>query len=105
MPIDQAGNARVVDVSVDVGALEVQLDPVPTIVSLSPSDNAEFVALDSSVTVVFDETIQAGTGNIELRLFDTQALVETFDSTAITAGLSTTTVTNDTLTLTPSTQL
>ena len=38
----------------------------PTLTSTSPADNATGVALDSNITLTFNETVVAGSGNITL---------------------------------------
>ena len=54
------------------------VNPAPTIVSLTPTDNATNVAAGANLVATFSETVVAGTGNIELRQAG-GALVESFN--------------------------
>ena len=52
----------------------------PEIVSLSPANAATQVALDASLSLTFDESVQTGTGNIAIySAADTSTPVETYD--------------------------
>ncbi|MCB8928643.1 MAG: ExeM/NucH family extracellular endonuclease [Ardenticatenaceae bacterium] len=76
----------------------------PTAVSLDPVDDATNVTTTPTLSVTFDETVQAGTGNITLHQTSDDAVVATFDVTA-DISLLTTTVTNDTVAFTPGSAL
>ena len=52
----------------------------PTLASSSPTDNATGVAVNSNIVLTFNETVQAGTGNITLFKSD-NTQVEVFDVT------------------------
>ena len=52
----------------------------PTLASSSPADDATGVAVNSNIVLTFDETVQAGTGNITLFKSD-NTQVEVFDVT------------------------
>jgi uncharacterized delta-60 repeat protein len=69
----------------------------PTVSSFSPADAATGVALGSNITLTFNEGIQRGTGNIEIRQGSaTGSLVESFNvATSNRVSLSGTTLTLD----------
>ncbi len=80
----------------------------PTISSTSPADNATGVTADSVIDIVFDETVTLQTGNIVLRDNDGGwADLETFNVATGTGDgggtvvLTTTSVSNDTVRITP----
>ncbi|MFV1965145.1 MAG: cadherin-like domain-containing protein, partial [Pirellulaceae bacterium] len=75
-------------------------NPAPTVSSLSPSDNATGVALDSNLVVTFDENIRKGSGNIVLKKSSDNSVVET-----ISVGSSRVTVSGRTATIDPATTL
>ena len=52
----------------------------PTLASSSPADDATGVAVNSNIVLTFNETVQAGTGNITLFKSD-NTQVEVFDVT------------------------
>ena len=54
----------------------------PTVTFLCPEDDTSTVFPDSVFTLVFDEDVQVGTGNIEIRLASDDSVVETFDVTS-----------------------
>lgn len=53
----------------------------PTVTTLSPIDNATDVDIATNLVITFDENIDAGTGNIEIRRTSDDGLVESFDVT------------------------
>ncbi|MEO0453596.1 MAG: Ig-like domain-containing protein [Verrucomicrobiota bacterium] len=79
---------------VAVGAADITPPLLASSSPFSPSDDATGLALNQSFSVTFDETVQAGTGNITL--FEAGgATVQTFDVTADV------TFDNDTVSFTP----
>ncbi len=72
----------------------------PTVIRFSPADEASAVALDSNITLSFNEPVQRGTGTINL-MTAAGVLVESFDA-ATSTHLS---LTGSTLTLDPSVNL
>ena len=78
---------------------------VPPVVSaLSPSNGATGVALTPNLQLVFDETVALNTGTVSLFRASDDALIESFD-VATDATLSSTTLTNDTLSIAPTNAL
>lgn len=84
----------------------------PTLSSTSPADNATDIAIDATIDLVFSETVTLETGNIVLRDNDGGfADLETFNvatgtgSGGGTVALATTSVTNDTVRITPGTNM
>jgi endonuclease I len=76
-------------------------DTFPPIIStLSPVDNAIEVALDSNLVATFNEPIQAGTGNVTLRLSSDNSIVESF-----IVGSPNASIAGNTLTLNPTADL
>ncbi len=76
---DAAGN-----ISADSAVCTVTLDgAVPLVDNLTPADDSTGAALDSNLTIVFDENIHKGTGNIVVRRSSDDSIVETI---AVTAG-------------------
>ena len=69
----------------------------PVVSTFSPSDGATNIAVGSNITVTFNEAIQRGSGNIEIRQGSaTGALVESFDAASSSRlSLSGTTLTID----------
>jgi hypothetical protein len=72
----------------------------PLLVSTLPSHNWKTVSLTDNITMVFDQTITLGTGNIVLRDTDTNADAQTIAIGSCTR--TTTNITNDTLVINPS---
>lgn len=107
---DEAGNAFTGDLVISfTTASDVS---APTLSSSSPADNATDVAVDTVIDLVFNETVTLETGNIVLRDNDGGfADLETFNvATGIgdnggTVVLATTSVTNDTVRITPGADL
>ena len=73
----------------------------PTIVTLSPADNATGVAVGANLVATFNETIAVGTGNITIRNLtdDTQSTID------ITSGSPQVTVAGSVLTINPTADL
>jgi len=89
-----------------------QLDSPPTIMSSTPTDGATGVSVGDNVVITFDESVQLGSGSIELRQVsdDTAVLSVTLSSGSVTGGdgsvsLSTTNMADDTLTIDPDANL
>jgi methionine-rich copper-binding protein CopC len=76
------------------------INPAPTIVSLTPTDNANNVSIDQNLVATFSETVVAGTGNIELRQAN-GSLVESYH----VASSSRLTFSGATLTINPTNDL
>jgi methionine-rich copper-binding protein CopC len=55
----------------------------PTIVSVTPANNAENVSLTANLEIEFSENIAAGSGNIVIRNTSTGAALTTFDISAV----------------------
>lgn len=74
----------------------------PTVATFSPTAGSTLSALDSNLTVTFSETVQKGTGAIELRSGSASGtLVESFD----VVGSPRLSLTNTTLTIDPTARL
>lgn len=74
----------------------------PTVAAYSPTAGSTLSALDSNLTVTFSETVQKGTGAIELRSGSASGtLVESFD----VVGSARLSLTNTTLTIDPTASL
>jgi len=59
----------------------------PAINTLDPADNATDIAVDYTFRLTFNENVNAGTGDIEIRRTSDDALIEAFDVTAdVTMG-------------------
>ena len=58
----------------------------PVVATLNPADNAVAVLSNVNLVVTFDQAVQAGTGNIELRKSGDDSLIESID---VTSGLVT----------------
>jgi autotransporter-associated beta strand protein len=54
----------------------------PTLANTLPANNATNVLADDALVATFDETVVAGTGNIELRRSSDASLVQSFDVTS-----------------------
>ncbi len=65
----------------------------PIVGSLTPSNAATGVALDASLTITFDEAVQAGSGNVSLYQAADGALVEALDVTSGAVSFAGATVT------------
>jgi methionine-rich copper-binding protein CopC len=74
----------------------------PTLVSSTPADNATGIATTSTIVLRFSETVAKGTGNVLIRGnnggFATEQTIAVGNAAV---ALSTTSVTNDTVTITP----
>ncbi len=64
---NSGGNAFAGISSTTAWSFTTVVNPAPTIVSLTPTDNANNVAIDQNLVATFSETVVAGAGNIELR--------------------------------------
>ena len=76
------------------------VDLPPSISSLSPLDNAIEVAVDSNLTVTFNEPVQAGTGTITIYLSSNDSVVE-----SVSVAAPNVSVAGSTLSLNPSADL
>jgi hypothetical protein len=65
----------------------------PTVSTFSPADNATDVAIDTDLVLTFNETVQAGTGNILIKLVSDNSTVQTIDVTSGSVSISGTDVT------------
>jgi methionine-rich copper-binding protein CopC len=72
----------------------------PTVLSLTPADNATGVAVNSPLTIQFSETVTKGSGSIVIRNTSTNAVVET-----ISVSSSQVVVSGSSVTITPSVAL
>ena len=72
----------------------------PVIATLNPADNAAGVLSDTNLVVTFDQAVQAGTGNLEIRKSGDGSLIESID---VTSGLVT--ISGATATINPSANL
>lgn len=72
----------------------------PTLSSLSPTDNATDVAINTNLAATFNENIAKGTGNIYIKRSSDNSTVQTIDVTG-----SNVTVSNATVTIDPPTDL
>ena len=77
----------------------------PTIISLSPLDNAIDVLVDTNLIMTFSEIVSAGTGNITIKKAFDNSTVETIDVTSgqVTGGGTATITVNPSVTLDSST--
>jgi surface protein len=53
----------------------------PALVTLSPANNSTDIAINTALSLTYDEELIAGSGTAEIREFDTNNLVESFDIT------------------------
>jgi hypothetical protein len=75
---------------------------VPTVSAFSPVDGATSIAVDSDITVTFNEAIQRGTGNIQIRSGSaTGTVVASYDA----ANSENLTISGSTLTINPASDL
>ncbi|MEM7505248.1 MAG: Ig-like domain-containing protein [Pseudomonadota bacterium] len=65
----------------------------PDLVTISPADEDANVAVDANIVLTFNENVQEGTGNLVIREFSTDAVVETIDITSAQVTFNGTTVT------------
>ena len=75
-------------------------DKAPTAATFTPTDNATDIAIGTNLVINFDENIQAGTGNIIIKQFSDNSVVETINVTS-----SLVTISNNTLTINPTADL
>ena len=76
----------------------------PTLVASTPTDNATDVAINTNIVLQFSETVVFGTGDIDLNETGVGSH-EAFDVSVPDCSLSTTSVTNDTVTCNPASDL
>ncbi len=74
-----------------VDSLTVEANPVdntaPVATGLNPADNSTNVAISSTATITFSETIQKGTGTIEVRRSSDNSLAQSIDvATGVTTS-------------------
>ena len=67
----------------------------PTVVSFLPEDGNTSSPIDTNLTIIFDENIQVGTGNIVIKYDTNDSVVETIDVTASRITISNNRVTID----------
>ncbi len=53
----------------------------PLVTTFTPADNAASVAINTDLTIIFDENIQKGTGNIIIKKVSDNSIVQTIDVT------------------------
>ncbi len=79
-----------------VELLEARLTPsAPTIVSLTPPDDAAEVAVNANLQIQFSENVQKGSGNVVIRRLADQSVVQTIPVASAQVTVSGTTVTID----------
>lgn len=59
----------------------------PLVSSLSPSDDATNVAINTTATITFNETVQKGTGNIYVRRVSDNVAIQTLDVTTASVNV------------------
>lgn len=71
----------------------------PTVTTLSPANNATNVSIHTQLQIVFNESIQKGTGNIFIKRFSDNAVVQTIDvaTGSVTVSNNTATISINTL--------
>ncbi|NES68515.1 MAG: hypothetical protein F6K24_26420, partial [Okeania sp. SIO2D1] len=72
----------------------------PTVETFTPADNATDIAVAANLVIDFDENVEAGTGNIVIKQFSDNSIVETIDVTSSQVSIS-----NDTVTINPTADL
>jgi endonuclease I len=80
-------------------------DSIPPVVisnGYSPADNATNVPITATPRLVFNEGVQKGTGNILIKRSSDNSIFESVAISSSQVVITTTTLTNDTLTVTPS---
>jgi methionine-rich copper-binding protein CopC len=86
----------------EVFSITVADNVAPILSSSTPADNATGIAPSANLSITFDETIVAGTGNITLYNVSTGATVETFNiATGVGSAGGTASISGSTLTLNP----
>lgn len=65
----------------------------PTVSTLSPTDDATNVAIDTNLVITFDEIVDAESGNIILKKASDNLIIQTFDVTTDITGSGTTEIT------------
>ena len=71
----------------------------PAVTSYTPEDDSADIALDTDLALIFNETIQKGTGNIIIKKTDDDSIVETIDVNGAQVLIDTTAITDDTVTI------
>lgn len=103
-PADNTTNWRIDDLSLTVTVSASSSDTTPptlaTTSPLSPADDATSVAIGTSLSATFSESIAAGTGNITLYKASDNSVVQNF-----AVGTSAVTIAGATATFTPSSPL
>ena len=70
------------------------INPIPTLSSSTPSDNATGVAVDANIVLTFSEAVDVESGNITIKKSSDNSTVESIDVTStLVAGTGTTTIT------------
>lgn len=65
----------------------------PTVLTLTPADDATDVAVDTTLVMVFDEDVQAVTGDVRVKLASDDSTVQTIDITSGSVSIDGDTVT------------
>ncbi len=86
--------------AIDNLTVAAAVDTTPAVVTLSPADGSGSVALNSKLTVTFDQPVQKGPGNIEIRKTGDDSLIEAID---VSSGLVT--IADATVTIHPTANL
>ncbi len=100
--VDHDGHTDLVYMGADVGVNVIYSIDSPTLLSSTPSDNATAIAVSSDIVLTFSESIQRGTGVIEIHsASSTGAIVASYE----VATSSSLTIAGHTLTINPTADL
>ena len=78
---DDSGSASYAGITSTTALSFTSTNPVPTLSSSVPADNATGVALDSTIVLNFSENVDAESGNITIKKTSDNSTVETIDVT------------------------
>ena len=78
---DDSGSASYAGISSTTDLSFTTTNPVPTLSSSVPADNATGVAVDSSIVLNFSESVDAESGNITIKKTSDNSTIETIDVT------------------------
>ena len=95
---DDSGSASYAGISSTTALSFTSTNPVPTLSSSVPADNATGVAVDSTIVLNFSENVDAESGNITIKKTSDNSIFETID---VTSGQVTGSGTSQ-ITITPS---
>jgi len=90
---DQQGTAR--DAKPDIGAVEFSPSDVtsPTVITLTPADGAVDISLTNDLSIVFNENVFKGTGNLIIKKAIDDSTFESIDVTSGNVSINGTTIT------------